>query len=116
MERALVLLAAGDEQDIRVLGREQCLDRVLPPQLAAVRLHVAEAVVRIDGLVAARRQLADDAGLARAGQTGQEHALHARSSSSRAIVASISSKVVRGWIVQSRRATRPLTSVVLGAA
>jgi hypothetical protein len=42
VEPPLVLLAAGDEEDIGVLGREQLRDRVLAPELAPVRLDGTE--------------------------------------------------------------------------
>jgi hypothetical protein len=50
MEPDLVLLAAGDEQHLGVLGAQELADRVLPPALAAVRHRLAPSVVRIDGL------------------------------------------------------------------
>jgi hypothetical protein len=37
MEPDRVLLAASDEQHIRILGVQQLTDRVLPPALAAIR-------------------------------------------------------------------------------
>jgi hypothetical protein len=54
MEPNLVLLAAGDEQDVSILDVQEPLDGVLAPHLAPVRLDVAPSVVRVDGLESAR--------------------------------------------------------------
>jgi len=41
----LILLTAGDEQDLRVLGVQDRLDGILGPHLTAVRLGLARPVV-----------------------------------------------------------------------
>jgi hypothetical protein len=56
MELHLVLLAASDEQDVRVLGGQQCLDGVLPPYLTAVRQTLAPPIVSVDCFVPASGQ------------------------------------------------------------
>src|ERR1700722_19362662 len=78
MELSLVLLAAGDEQHIGVLGVQEPADRVPPPALAAVRQGLAPSVVRIDGFEPAGRERMEDAGLASTRHPGQQHPLHGR--------------------------------------
>ena len=76
MEPDLVLLAAGHEQDVCVLGGQQRRDGVFSPQLAAVRKHLAPAFVGVDGLVPAGGQLAHDGGLPGGRHARQQDALH----------------------------------------
>src|SRR5882757_1348653 len=76
VEGGLVLLAAGDEKDLRVLGVEELLDGGLPPALPPVRLDVAPTFVRVDRLVSPRPELGDHAGLSDPGHARQEDALH----------------------------------------
>ncbi len=76
MELRLVLLAAGEEQDVGVLGVEQPDDRVLAPALASVAERLRPAVVRVDRLVAASGERLDDARFAGSGHAREEHPLH----------------------------------------
>jgi hypothetical protein len=66
----LVLLAPGDEHDLRVLGVQESRDRVFPPPLPAVRQRLAPAVIGVDGLVPERSELPDQAGLPGARHAG----------------------------------------------
>jgi len=52
VEGDLVLLAPGDEQELRVLGIQEFGDRVLAPPLTPVRQRLAPAVIGVNGLVA----------------------------------------------------------------
>ena len=82
-ELRLVLLAAGDEQNLRVFGGQQCLDGVLPPRLTAVGQGLRPPVVGVDGLVPASGQRADNARLPGPRHPGQKNSLHAQERTSR---------------------------------
>ena len=76
MELHLVLLAPGEEQNLRVLCIQQGLDGVLAPQLTPVRLRLAPSVIGVDSLEPAGNQLLDDARFPGPRHARDEDALH----------------------------------------